>query len=286
MSDRIKKYFWTDRPEKKCANCGNQFEIPQRLYKEGFGYPRIWTPFCPDCQKTIDAEIERAEIDKIHGKEKKEFEWRKNNIAEYLMSINIPYPTQEELYGLDKYVNEIAELVIANEWIIFAGTAGGGKTYLASMVMRKLALMEQLYHRKMAYKSLLHLLGEIRQLWDEEGFNTGEELIAQCINADILMLELNNTQTSRQMTAYVNEVLFKILDQRYMKMKRNEFCPTILITVTGKGQMLYNSFKENGIDDANIGRILEMCSSNVYKFNDKDFRKERAMEIKRVTNVR
>lgn len=282
MNDKYIKALFTDDPRKKCIDCGADYRIPDSMYKDGYGYPKIWTPRCPECQALMDEQIKREIEEAAEDKEKNVFRKRLSNLDKYLNDIGSPYPSAVEPYNFLPYVREISDKIMLNKWVAFAGTPGSGKTYLASLIMRRLAVQESLFKMKILYRSVTHLIGEQKAMWDEAGFNTGEELIRECVSANILVLEVNDYETSNRTTKYRNEVLFKIIDGRYIKMQQGKFFPTILIMVTPNKASLNNSLKDAGLDDAIIGRMLEFSGDNVYRFKDKDFRKSKAVEVKRI----
>jgi len=279
--------FYVKSPDKICVNknCKKQYKIPEDKFVEGKGYPRFWTPFCPECQAEINRNIIEEEKQKQVDKRDIAFKWRLHNMDTYLQSINIPYPSQTEPYDLLEHIKSVSKLISNNEWILFAGTPGSGKTYLASMIARKISSIEYFKNNTIIYRSMTHLIGSIKDTWDQDGFNTGERLIKECVRADILMLEVNDRSSTKKTTDYRNEILFKIIDERYVLKQQRQFSPTLLIMVTGKGKTLQQAMIDSGIDKATIGRIVELGAANVYKFNDKDFRQTKAMEIKHVTTV-
>lgn len=286
LSDTIKKIAYLSTPTRKCIRCGEEYNLKHKKIIDGEEMYLRFPPNCPKCQTMLDAEIQKEKKEAAQQKEMGPYKHRVKHIEEYLFDIGVPYPNQTQAHGLKDYITDISNAIMQNNWVIFGGTPGGGKSYMASMVFRRLALLEALYQKTFLYRSMTHLIGEIKNAWDSEGFDTGERLIKECQRADILSLEVNNTSLEKKSTPYFNERLFQIVDDRYIKMHQKKFAPTIFIIVTGKGQNVFNALKNNNFDDAVIDRMLEFGAANTYRFDDSNFRRDRVMEIKKVTRVK
>jgi len=285
VTDKNKLSLFVNNPEKECIDCGKKYRIPEELFVQGKGYPRIYTPRCPECQKKMDEFVKEYKIEHSADKVKKEFSFRVNNTTKYLKQIGIPYPNHTNPYGRLDDIKNLAREILNNKWIILSGNPGTGKTYLLSLAFRLLATTKELYKKTLLYRSITYIVSDIKKGWDENGFNTGEELIRECGNAGVLGLEVNDAATNQRTSSFRNETLFKIVDERYVRMKKGMFAPTVFIIVMSPRKSLHQTLADQGIDESVIGRIIELGADNMYKFKDSDFRKTKALEIKKIRTI-
>lgn len=286
MKSNINNFLFVNSPNRVCVECKEEFKIPDHLFLAGKGWPKFYTPFCPVCQQAINEGIEKELIEKSSKQEKRMYKYRKAHLEEYLIGIGVPYPKEAKAYGHVDDIKKIANLLLSNKWIILNGTPGTGKSLMASMAFRMIAVDEEAAERTMLYRSITHLIGDVKEQWDESGFNTGESLRRECINASILTLEINDIENTSRTSQFRNEILFQIIDQRYTRIKKGFFYPTIYIVVSKQGQSIWKTLSGQGIDDAVIGRIIELGSENIFQFNLQDFRKSIAVQKKNTTIIK
>jgi DNA replication protein DnaC len=286
MKNSLKLSLYVDTPKRVCVSCGETYLIPEKAFVPGAGWPTIWCPRCPKCQEPINEELKKELVEKAKSQDVAAYRYRKANLNEYLAKVGVPYPKELKNFGREGEIKKLVDLLAGNQWIVFSGMPGTGKSYTASMVFRSAAVNEELKEKSFLYRSITHLIGDVKQVWDETGFNTGEKILRECSLAGVLCLEINDIENTGRTTQYRNEVLFKIIDQRYVQHKKGLFCPTIFIIVTEQGKSLWKTLSGQGIDEAVIGRIIEIGSRNMFQFNSMDFRKSIAQREKRIEIIK
>jgi len=272
---------YTDSPNRVCTICGNKFIISES-FKNKLGYP-TWVPqFCSKCWIKNDEKCEilnrrtkRKDNDLTEEKIDNIIEKRKQHISELLNAVDVPYPYSTEIFNLEEKLIKVTKLLMANEWVIFQGVAGSGKTYLASLVMRRIACHRELWNKTFSYITISQLVSEIKMRWQSEKFDTGEDLVDYYKKIDILCIEINDTEVFSTATNFKNDLLFKIFDIRYIDNKKGIFKPTLIIAITYKNKGFLDTFL-GAYDKAVIGRIRELGARNVFLFPKTDIREMKA----------
>jgi len=128
-----------------------------------------------------------------------------------------------------------------------------------------------MFDKTFSYVLISKLISDIKLRWQSKSFDTGEDLVKFYQDKDILCIEITDTEMQAQSSAFKNDLLFKIIDQRYTAIKKGLFRPTLIITVTHKNKSFLDTVV--GVyDKAVVGRIRELGARNVFKFPKIDIR--------------
>lgn len=138
-----------------------------------------------------------------------------------------------------KYVNEFEIMKKENTGIIFTGSIGSGKSFLACCIAN--ALIEQCYSVKVT--NFAEILNKM------QGFDTDKEkYIANLMRYDLLLIDDLGIERD---TAYSSEQIYNVIDSRMKSQK-----PTIVTTNLSIDEL---SNTNNRAQKRIYDRILEMC---------------------------
>lgn len=153
------------------------------------------------------------------------------------------------------YVKEYEQMKKENIGLLFCGTVGSGKTYLACCIAN--SLIEQ-YQISVKIRNFAQILGELQK----GGFDFDKNAyIESLVNTSVLILDDLGIERD---TSYAKEQVYNIVNSRYLKQK-----PTIF-TTNLPYEKIQNS--DDGVEYERIySRIIEMCIP--IKVMGEDFRK-------------
>lgn len=153
------------------------------------------------------------------------------------------------------YVKEYENMKKDNIGLLFFGTVGSGKTYLACSIAN--ALIEK-YQVKVKIRNFAQIINDLQKC----GFDFDKnEYIESIVNVPVLILDDLGIERD---TSYAKEQVYNIVNSRYLKHK-----PTIFTT-----NLPYEKIKKSdgGVEYERIySRIIEMCIP--IKVTGEDFRK-------------
>lgn len=156
------------------------------------------------------------------------------------------------------YAENFEHKLSAGQGLIFSGTVGTGKTYLAAAIT--LYLLNQCC--SVVFGTVTSLLGRIRQTYDEDAQETERQVIDQLINVSLLVID---DLGKEKPTAWVEMMLYEIINARYEANK-----PLIITTNTSLKE-IQDRYENTG--PAIVSRIIEMCQG--VRMDGADWRKER-----------
>lgn len=153
------------------------------------------------------------------------------------------------------YVKEYDQMKKENIGLLFCGTVGSGKTYLACCIAN--ALIEE-YMIRVKIRNLSQIINDLQK----SGFDLDKnEYIEALTNVSVLILDDLGIERD---TSYAKEQVYNIVNSRYPKQK-----PTIF-TTNLPYEKIQNS--DDGVEYERIySRIIEMCIP--VKVMGEDFRK-------------
>lgn len=153
------------------------------------------------------------------------------------------------------YVKEYEQMKKENIGLLFCGTVGSGKTYLACCIAN--ALIEE-YMIRVKIRNFAQIINDLQK----SGFDLDKnEYIESLTNVSVLILDDLGIERD---TSYAKEQVYNIVNSRYLKQK-----PTIL-TTNLPYEKIQNS--DDGVEYERIySRIIEMCIP--VKVMGEDFRK-------------
>ena len=153
------------------------------------------------------------------------------------------------------YVKEYEQMKKENIGLIFCGTVGSGKTYLACCIAN--ALIEE-YMIRVKIRNFAQIINDLQK----SGFDLDKnEYIESLTNVSVLILDDLGIERD---TSYAKEQVYNIVNSRYLKQK-----PTIF-TTNLPYEKIQNS--DDGVEYERIySRIIEMCIP--IKVMGEDFRK-------------
>ena len=153
------------------------------------------------------------------------------------------------------YVKEYEQMKKENIGLIFCGTVGSGKTYLACCIAN--ALIEE-YMIRVKIRNFAQIINDLQK----SGFDLDKnEYIEALTNVSVLILDDLGIERD---TSYAKEQVYNIVNSRYPKQK-----PTIF-TTNLPYEKIQNS--DDGVEYERIySRIIEMCIP--VKVMGEDFRK-------------
>lgn len=153
------------------------------------------------------------------------------------------------------YVKEYERMKKENIGLLFCGTVGSGKTYLACCIAN--ALIEE-YMIRVKIRNFAQIINDLQK----SGFDLDKnEYIEALTNVSVLILDDLGIERD---TSYAKEQVYNIVNSRYLKQK-----PTIF-TTNLPYEKIQNS--DDGVEYERIySRIIEMCIP--VKVMGEDFRK-------------
>ncbi|WP_287586952.1 ATP-binding protein [Mogibacterium sp.] len=153
------------------------------------------------------------------------------------------------------YVKEYEQMKKENIGLLFCGTVGSGKTYLACCIAN--ALIEE-YMIRVKIRNFAQIINDLQK----SGFDLDKnEYIEALTNVSVLILDDLGIERD---TSYAKEQVYNIVNSRYLKQK-----PTIF-TTNLPYEKIQNS--DDGVEYERIySRIIEMCIP--IKVMREDFRK-------------
>lgn len=163
---------------------------------------------------------------------------------------------KDKSYTIAKnYVKEYEQMKKENIGLLFCGTVGSGKTYLACCIAN--ALIEE-YMIRVKIRNFVQIINDLQK----SGFDLDKnEYIESLTNVSVLILDDLGIERD---TSYAKEQVYNIVNSRYLKQK-----PTIF-TTNLPYEKIQNS--DDGVEYERIySRIIEMCIP--VKVMGEDFRK-------------
>lgn len=153
------------------------------------------------------------------------------------------------------YVKEYEQMKKENIGLLFCGTVGSGKTYLACCIAN--ALIEE-YMIRVKIRNFAQIINDLQK----SGFDLDKnKYIENLTNVSVLILDDLGIERD---TSYAKEQVYNIVNSRYLKKK-----PTIF-TTNLPYEKIQNS--DDGVEYERIySRIIEMCIP--VKVMGEDFRK-------------
>ena len=153
------------------------------------------------------------------------------------------------------YAKEYEQMKKENIGLLFCGTVGSGKTYLACCIAN--ALIEE-YMIRVKIRNFAQIINDLQK----SGFDLDKnEYIEALTNVSVLILDDLGIERD---TSYAKEQVYNIVNSRYLKQK-----PTIF-TTNLPYEKIQNS--DDGVEYERIySRIIEMCIP--IKVMGEDFRK-------------
>lgn len=153
------------------------------------------------------------------------------------------------------YVKEYEQMKKENIGLLFCGTVGSGKTYLACCIAN--ALIEE-YMIRVKIRNFAQIINDLQK----SGFDLDKnDYIESLTNVSVLILDDLGIERD---TSYAKEQVYNIVNSRYLKQK-----PTIF-TTNLPYEKIQNS--DYGVEYERIySRIIEMCIP--IKVMGEDFRK-------------
>lgn len=153
------------------------------------------------------------------------------------------------------YVKEYEQMKKENIGLLFCGTVGSGKTYLACCIAN--ALIEE-YMIRVKIRNFAQIINDLQK----SGFDLDKnEYIESLTNVSVLILDDLGIERD---TSYAKEQVYNIVNSRYLKQK-----PAIF-TTNLPYEKIQNS--DDGVEYERIySRIIEMCIP--VKVMGEDFRK-------------
>lgn len=250
MIKELKKIMMGDveysyNPEKEYIKDGHAYCKVCHERKDGevmefFGNKMIFKIACK-CDR------EREEEKKIREKQM-EIERLKrncfNSMREWLYTFeNYKGEGNQSLIIAKNFVKDYEEMKKENIGLLFYGSVGSGKTYLACCIAN--ALIEE-YQIRVKIRNFAQIINELQK----SGFNFDKnEYIESLVNTPILILDDLGIERD---TSYAKEQVYNIVNNRYLKQK-----PTIFTT-----NLSYNTIQNcnESVEYQRIySRIIEMC---------------------------
>lgn len=246
------------------------FDPETEYMKDGHAY-------CKTCHERKDGEVkslmdmkfifknnckcdrERFEKQKQREKEQ-EIERLKRNcfisMSQWAYTFDNYKGEKDKSYIIAKnYVKEYEQMKKENIGLLFCGTVGSGKTYLACCIAN--ALIEE-YMIRVKIRNFAQIINDLQK----SGFDLDKnEYIESLTNVSVLILDDLGIERD---TSYTKEQVYNIVNSRYLKQK-----PTIF-TTNLPYEKIQNS--DDGVEYERIySRIIEMCIP--VKVMGEDFRK-------------
>ena len=246
------------------------FDSETEYMKDGHAY-------CKTCHERKDGEVrslmdmkfifknnckcarERFEKQKQREKEQEIERLKKNcfiSMSQWAYTFDNYKGEKDKSYIIAKnYVKEYEQMKKENIGLLFCGTVGSGKTYLACCIAN--ALIEE-YMIRVKIRNFAQIINDLQK----SGFDLDKnEYIEALTNVSVLILDDLGIERD---TSYAKEQVYNIVNSRYLKQK-----PTIF-TTNLPYEKIQNS--DDGVEYERIySRIIEMCIP--VKVMGEDFRK-------------
>lgn len=246
------------------------FDPETEYMKDGHAY-------CKTCHERKDGEVkslmdmkfifknnckcDRERLEKQKQREKEqEFERLKRScfisMSQWAYTFDNYKGEKDKSYIIAKnYVKEYEQMKKENIGLLFCGTVGSGKTYLACCIAN--ALIEE-YMIRVKIRNFAQIINDLQK----GGFDLDKnEYIESLTNVSVLILDDLGIERD---TSYAKEQVYNIVNSRYLKQK-----PTIF-TTNLPYEKIQNS--DDGVEYERIySRIIEMCIP--VKVIGEDFRK-------------
>jgi DNA replication protein DnaC len=239
---------------------------------------RVWIWLPPsrcECPRSIEhwARVDEEERREQEAREAREREIRRLKLIEQVFkksqlpprfrqrtfeNFRVTLANKQALEVALNYAESFEHKLSAGQGLIFTGTVGTGKTYLAAAIT--LYLLNQC--RSVVFGTVTSLLGRIRQTYDEDAEETERQVIDQLINASLLVID---DLGKEKPTAWVEQMLYEIINARYEANK-----PLIITTNTSLKE-IEDRYENTG--PAVVSRIIEMCQG--VRMDGADWRKGR-----------
>ena len=248
----------------------NSFDPETEYMKDGHSY-------CKTCHERKDGEVkslmdmkfifknnckcDRERLEKQKQREKEqEIERLKRScfisMSQWAYTFDNYRGEKDKSYIIAKnYVKEYEQMKKENIGLLFCGTVGSGKTYLACCIAN--ALIEE-YMIRVKIRNFAQIINDLQK----SGFDLDKnEYIEALTNVSVLILDDLGIERD---TSYAKEQVYNIVNSRYLKQK-----PTIF-TTNLPYEKIQNS--DDGVEYERIySRIIEMCIP--VKVMGEDFRK-------------
>lgn len=246
------------------------FDPETEYMKDGHAY-------CKTCHERKDGEVkslmdmkfifknnckcdrERFEKQKQREKEQEIEQLKKScfiSMSQWAYTFDNYKGEKDKSYTIAKnYVKEYEQMKKENIGLLFCGTVGSGKTYLACCIAN--ALIEE-YMIRVKIRNFAQIINDLQK----SGFDLDKnEYIESLTNVSVLILDDLGIERD---TSYAKEQVYNIVNSRYLKQK-----PTIF-TTNLPYEKIQNS--DDGVEYERIySRIIEMCIP--VKVMGEDFRK-------------
>ena len=246
------------------------FDPETEYMKDGHAY-------CKTCRERKDGEVrslmdmkfifknnckcdrERLEKQKQREKEQEIERLKKScfiSMSQWAYTFDNYKGEKDKSYIIAKnYVKEYEQMKKENIGLLFCGTVGSGKTYLACCIAN--ALIEE-YMIRVKIRNFAQIINDLQK----SGFDLDKnEYIESLTNVSVLILDDLGIERD---TSYAKEQVYNIVNSRYLKKK-----PTIF-TTNLPYEKIQNS--DDGVEYERIySRIIEMCIP--VKVMGEDFRK-------------
>lgn len=179
-----------------------------------------------------------------------------NSISQWSYTFDNYRGDKEQSYIVAKnFVKEYEAMKKDNVGLLFFGTVGSGKTYLACSIAN--VLIEE-YQVRVKIRNFSQIINDLQK----SGFDFDKnEYLESIVNVPVLILDDLGIERD---TSYAKEHVYNIVNNRYLKQK-----PTIFTT-----NLPYEKIKnsDRGVEYERIySRIIEMCIP--IKLTGEDFRK-------------
>ena len=270
---------WVEPEEPKpvsCVFCGA--ELRYRPLFNPFDKSKVFRWLSPpqcECPKSKEhwAKIEEEERQRKEEEEASERERLRIKKAEQLFAMSklparftdrtfenfITTSDNQEAFkiALD-YAENFREKKASGQGLLFSGTVGTGKTYLAAAIT--LRLVENC--QSVIFGTVTTLLGRIRQTYTKNSEFDEREIIDQLTNVSLLVID---DLGKEKPTEWTEQMLYEIINARY------ENNMPLVITTNISLKEIRERYENNG--PAIESRIIEMCQG--IRMIGKDFRKKR-----------
>lgn len=246
------------------------FDPSKEYLKDGHAY-------CKTCHERKDGEVrsllnmqfifkhnckcdrERLERQKQREREQKTDQLKRDcfvSMSQWAYSFDNYRGEKDKSYIIAKnFVKEYEQMKKDNIGLLFCGTVGSGKTYLACSIAN--ALIEE-YMIRVKIRNFAQIINDLQRSRFDLDKN---EYIEALTNVSVLILDDLGIERD---TSYAKEQVYNIVNSRYLKQK-----PTIF-TTNLPYEKIQNS--DDGVEYERIySRIIEMCIP--VKVMGEDFRK-------------
>ena len=240
-------------------------------------YMKVGHAYCRTCHETKDGEIkimfdkkfifkiscrcdrERLERQKQRDREQKIERLKKDcfiSMSQWAYTFENYRGEKDKSYIIARnFVREYEQMKNDNVGLLFCGTVGSGKTYLACSIAN--ALIEE-YMIPIKIRNFAQIINDLQK----SGFDLDKNAYIESLT-NVAVLILDDLGIERD-TSYAKEQVYNIVNSRYLKRK-----PTIF-TTNLPYEKIQNS--DEGVEYERIySRIIEMCIP--VKVTGEDFRK-------------